>query len=55
MKHVKAFKMARYVMVTPNPEADVNAYMDNWAKHSGLLEVQPDAMKIGWDFPYVSL
>ena len=55
IKHVQAFKMARYVMVTPNPEADVNAYMDNWAKHSGLLEFQPDAMKIGWDFPYVSL
>ena len=55
IKHVKAFKMARYVMVTPNPEADVNAYMDNWAKNSGLLEFQSDAMKIGWDFPYVSL
>ena len=55
IKHVKAFKMARYVMVTPNPEDDVNTYMDNWAKRSGLLEFQPDAKKIGWDFPYVSL
>ncbi len=55
IKHVKAFKMARYVMITPNPEDDVNAYLDNWAQRSGLLELSPDAMRIGWDFPYVSL
>lgn len=54
IKTVKSFTMARYVMVTPNPEDDVNAYMDNWAKQSGLLAIQPDAMRIGWDFPYVS-
>ncbi|MGN1136003.1 MAG: helix-turn-helix domain-containing protein [Oscillospiraceae bacterium] len=54
IKRVKAFKMARYVMVTPKPEDDVNEYMDNWAQRSGLLRVKPDAMKIGWDFPYVS-
>lgn len=55
IRHVKAFRMARYVMVTPNPEDDVSAYMDNWARQSGLLNVYPDAMRIGWDFPYVSL
>lgn len=54
LKRVKAFKMARYVMVTPKPEDDVSAYMDNWAEQAGLLKVQPDAMRIGWDFPYVS-
>lgn len=54
IKKVKAFKMARYVMVTPNPEDDVNTYMDHWAQRSGLLELQTDAMRIGWDFPYVS-
>lgn len=54
IKHIKAFRMARYVMVTPNPEDDVNSYMDNWARHSGLLTLRPDAMRIGWDFPYVS-
>lgn len=53
IKKVKAFKMARYVMLTPNPEDDVNAYMDNWAQQSGLLNKQPDAMRIGWDFPFV--
>lgn len=54
IKRVKAFRMARYVMVTPNPEDDVNEYIDRWAQKSGLLKFQPDAMKIGWDFPYVS-
>lgn len=55
IKKVDAFKMARYVMVTPNPEDDVNAYMDRWARQSGLLTCRPDAMLIGWDFPYVTL
>ena len=54
VKKMQAFKMARYVMITPNPENDVNAYMENWARRSGLLDVQPDAMRIGWDFPYVT-
>lgn len=53
-KTVKPFRMGRYVMVTPNPEDDVNTYMDAWAQKSGLLNVKPDAKKIGWDFPYVS-
>lgn len=53
IKKVKAFKMARYVMITPNPEDDVNAYMDKWAQRSGLLKFQPNAMRIGWDFPFV--
>lgn len=52
IKKVKAFKMARYVMLTPNPEDDANFYMENWARRSGLLEFQPDAMRIGWDFPF---
>ena len=54
IRKVKAFRMARYVMITPNPEGDVNVYMDNWAQRSGLLKFQPDAMKIGWDFPFIS-
>lgn len=52
VKKVNAFKMARYVMLTPNPEDDVNFYMENWARRSGLLEFKPDAMRIGWDFPF---
>ena len=52
VKRMKAFRMARYVMLTPNPEDDVNFYMENWARRSGLLDFQPDAMRIGWDFPF---
>lgn len=53
---VKGFRMARYVMISPQPEDDVNAYMDSWAQRSGLLDIPgaaPD--RIGWDFPYVSV
>jgi transcriptional regulator with XRE-family HTH domain len=50
-----AFKMARYVMISPNPESDVNAYMDSWAEKSGLLSFQKEAKRIGWDFPFVSM
>ena len=53
IKRLNAFKMARYVMITPNPEDDVNRYMKSWAQMSGLLEADPEAMLIGWDFPFV--
>lgn len=55
VKKIEGFRMARYVMVTPNPEDDVNRYMDNWARQSGLLAINPNAKRIGWDFPFVSL
>jgi len=54
IRHVPAFKMARYVMITPNPEDDVKAYLERWAQKSGLLTVCPGAKRIGWDFPFVS-
>ncbi len=54
-KKMPAFTMARYVMVSPNPEDDVNGYMDRWAKRCGLLEKHPDVMRIGWDWPHVSM
>lgn len=53
IKKVNGFRMARYVMISPNPEDDVNRYMDSWAQLSGLLESCPDAKRIGWDFPFV--
>lgn len=52
---VKPFKMARYVMISPQPENDVNAYLERWATASGLLAFDKDAKMIGWDFPFVSL
>ena len=48
---VPAFPMARYVMITPNPEEDVNAYLDRWAGENGLSH----SPRIGWDFPFVSM
>ncbi len=52
---VKGFTMARYVMITPNPEDDVIAYMDAWARKNGLMDIPGSAVKrIGWDFPFVS-
>lgn len=54
IRKVSAFKMARYVMISPNPESDVQNYMKNWGKVSGLLASEPNAKLIGWDFPFVS-
>ena len=41
-------------MISPNPESDVQNYMKNWGKVSGLLATEPNAKLIGWDFPFVS-
>lgn len=54
LRTVKACKLACYVMITPNPESDVNTYMDAWAKKSNLYEKYPNTKKIGWDFPFVT-
>ncbi len=54
IRKVPAFKMARYVMISPNPESDVQNYMMNWGKVSGLVAADPNAKLIGWDFPFVS-
>lgn len=54
IRRVNAFRMARYVIVSPNPEDDVQSYVEAWAKRCGLLEFKPDAMRIGWDWPFVS-
>lgn len=54
VRKVPAFKMARYVMISPNPESDVQNYLKNWGRVSGLIAADPNAKLIGWDFPYVS-
>ena len=54
VRKVPAFKMARYVMISPPPESDVQNYMMNWGKVSGLVAADPNAKLIGWDFPFVS-
>ena len=55
VKEIPGFCMGRYVIISPNPEDDVRAYMDRWAKESGLNEFTEGRPKlIGWDFPFVS-
>lgn len=54
VRTVPAFKMARYVMISPNRESDVQNYMMNWGKVSGLVAADSNAKLIGWDFPFVS-
>ena len=55
IRTVRPFHMAQYVMVTPNPEDNANDYMDRWAEQAGLFKIKPDAKRIGWDFPFVSM
>lgn len=50
IEQIPAFQMARYLIISPNPEDDVNAYMENWARRNGIEHPQ----LIGWDFPFVS-
>ena len=54
IKKLPAFRMARYVMISPNPETDVQNYMKNWGKISGLVAADSNTKLIGWDFPFVS-
>lgn len=52
---VPAFTLARYVIISPQPEDDVQMYLDGWAKRSGLYAHTPQPRQIGWDFPFVSM
>lgn len=54
IKRIAPFRMASYVMISPNPEADVNNYMEKWSITSGLAASNLEAKLIGWDFPFVS-
>lgn len=50
IERIPAFRMARYVVISPNPEADANGYMERWAQQNSIDQPQ----FIGWDFPFVS-
>lgn len=52
---VPDFTLARYVIISPQPENDVQMYLDQWAKRSGLYEWGNKPRQIGWDFPFVSM
>ena len=51
---VDAFRLGRYVMISPQPEADVQMYLDHWARMSGFYDAVDNPRQIGWDFPFVS-
>ena len=51
---VPAFTLGRYVIISPQPENDVQQYLDIWAQRSGLYAHTPRPRQIGWDFPFVS-
>lgn len=56
IKEVEGFRMGLYVMISANPEDDVNSYMKQWADKSGLYDISGYKAKlIGWDFPFVSM
>ena len=52
---VPAFSLGRYVIISPQPEDDVQMYLDHWAEKSGLKECVEKPRQIGWDFPFVSM
>ncbi|MDO4460305.1 MAG: helix-turn-helix domain-containing protein [Clostridia bacterium] len=54
IKRVPSFRMARYVVISPNPEDDAQNVIRSWAAKSGLSTFCPDYKMIGWDFPFVS-
>lgn len=51
---VPAFTLGRYLIISPQPENDVQMYLNHWAKASGLTEFMEKPRQIGWDFPFVS-
>ncbi|MBQ4639918.1 MAG: helix-turn-helix transcriptional regulator [Clostridia bacterium] len=55
VRHVPPFRMARYVIISPNCEGDVQAHMRAWAEKSGYAALPKEQQKmIGWDFPFIS-
>lgn len=52
---VERFRLARYVVISPEPENDSIDHMKKWLKDSGLLEYPGYHPRlIGWDFPHLS-
>lgn len=52
---VPGFTLGRYVIISPQPENDVQMYLDRWAENSGLYAFEDRPRQIGWDFPFVSM
>ena len=49
---LEKFKIAKYIVISKEPEYDSNSYMDRWAEQNGLNKIEGyKKRKIGWDFP----
>jgi len=56
IKTIERFRMARYVVISPEPENDSIAHMQKWLVDSGLEEYPGYKPRmIGWDFPHLSI
>lgn len=51
---VPKFTLGRYIIISPQPENDVQQYLARWAENSGLAAYPGTLRQIGWDFPFVS-
>ena len=52
---INRFRMARYVVISPEPENDSIDHMKKWLVESGLLDYPGyNPRLIGWDFPHLS-
>lgn len=51
IKRISAFKMASYVMISPNPESDVMGYMERWAANN-FKEKQQDNIISCFEYEY---
>ena len=50
VESLPAFRMARYAVISPDPETDAISRVENWCRQNNLA----GADIIGWDFPFVS-
>lgn len=48
---VAGFRLAQYVVISPQPEADAAAHLERWARNAGVPDT---AASIGWAFPQVT-
>jgi len=49
---IPKFKVAKYIVISKEPEDESIAYMERWAEKNGLNQLDGyQKRKIGWDFP----
>jgi hypothetical protein len=52
---LERMRIAKYIVISQNPEDDANIHMDTWVEKAGLLNLSNyKKRKIGWDFPFLN-